>query len=706
MHPEKVSADVIAETLGKTVRSIHKRAAAENWPFVLEKNGRGRSKKYFFVESLPEGIRAMISQPPLLPQLKNASPSLYKEEALSDPDEDLSLAETRRALARCDFLRMYLQEKAAAKDRGESVVKAGKTFCAGWNTGQLHPQLFETVGRVSYATAESWKKRWFESGCDYRAIACRYGNRRGQRKVTEDEFNTALSFALHPNRLRMNEITRLTKMSLRRRGLSSPSSESTIQRALNDWKSRHYDQWIFCREGEKALNDKVLPYIERDAGLLDVGEVLVADGHKLNFQILHPFTGKPCRMNMLMWYDWASCYPCGWEIMPTETVQAVAASLRHAILTIGKMPTVAYLDNGKAFKAKIFTDPDVDFEAAGFFGMFARLGIETIFAWPYNAQAKPIERWFGTFNELERLMPTYTGASIQDKPAHMLRNERLHRKMHERRYGGWVPTIAEANEIIRGWVAEYASRPHQGLKGLCPGNIVEAGRGPGVDPEVLRMMMMSMEIRTIYRNGIRFMGRHYYDEALYGYKDRVIVRYDLDDLSKVYVYDITGKKEICVATPVEPVHPVARIGGTKDDLAAVRAGIARKRRLKKATEQIARDYVESAPTLVPIPDKTSTEPAEPLPEPARLPQAEAERIEREAAEMKVLELPVRREPYLSDADHYEDLLERECRGETLPPEEYEFMRAFEKTQSYRDLEQRFQFLRELYLAGPETEGVK
>ncbi len=49
------------------------------------------------------------------------------------------------------------------------------------------------------------------------------------------------------------------------------------------------------RDGEKALADKVEPYLKRDASLLEVGDVLVADGHRLNFQVINPFTGKTTR---------------------------------------------------------------------------------------------------------------------------------------------------------------------------------------------------------------------------------------------------------------------------------------------------------------------------------------------------------------------------------------------------------------------------
>lgn len=39
--------------------------------------------------------------------------------------------------------------------------------------------------------------------------------------------------------------------------------------------------WIFSREGHKALKDKVEPYIVRDISVLEVGQVLIADGHRL-----------------------------------------------------------------------------------------------------------------------------------------------------------------------------------------------------------------------------------------------------------------------------------------------------------------------------------------------------------------------------------------------------------------------------------------
>ena len=82
---------------------------------------------------------------------------------------------------------------------------------------------------------------------------------------------------------------------MRDQGQSFIPADITFRRYAKWFKDNNYDKWILARDGEKALSDKVEPYIKRDASLLEVGDVLVADGHKLAFQVINPFTGKPCR---------------------------------------------------------------------------------------------------------------------------------------------------------------------------------------------------------------------------------------------------------------------------------------------------------------------------------------------------------------------------------------------------------------------------
>ena len=101
------------------------------------------------------------------------------------------------------------------------------------------------------------------------------------------------------------------------------------------------------------------------------------------------------------------------------------SALRNAVLNLGRIPKIVYQDNGRAFRAKYFQS--CNFDEAGFNGVYANLGIKSVFAKVRNAKAKVIERFFREFQEeFEKMMISYTGTSIQDKPARLMRGEKLH----------------------------------------------------------------------------------------------------------------------------------------------------------------------------------------------------------------------------------------------------------------------------------------
>ncbi len=72
------------------------------------------------------------------------------------------------------------------------------------------------------------------------------------------------------------------------------------------FRKNNYAEWVLKREGKKAYHDKVKPYIERDLSKIEVGDILIADGHVLNFQVINLFTGKPTRATLVGFLDWKS----------------------------------------------------------------------------------------------------------------------------------------------------------------------------------------------------------------------------------------------------------------------------------------------------------------------------------------------------------------------------------------------------------------
>ena len=250
--------------------------------------------------------------------------------------------------------------------------------------------------------------------------------------------------------------------------------------------------------------------------------------------------------------------------MMTENTQCIASALRNAILNLGLIPKVVYQDNGKAFKSKYFQH--LDFEEDGFNGVYANLGIHSVFVKPYNARAKVIERFFLEFQEeFEKLMPSYIGTSIENRPAWMNRNEKLHLQIHQKQTDGKIPTVQEVIKYIDCWLEYHNSKPCPNDRSKSIQEVLNSVQRQDINKSALDYLMMKTEGRTINKHGITFLNMHYRSEAILGLRDKIYIRYSLFDLSKVYVYSAKGEF-LCVANRVQKVHPMARILGTVKDM--------------------------------------------------------------------------------------------------------------------------------------------
>lgn len=490
----------------------------------------------------------------ILPNNKALIPKKESNNLMRDDYNDL-------AFAKDTFLRKYLEFAEAKKQ----IVKAKKQFINIFNAGLVLPELHKKIGNVNYSTVEThWKKPWLEAGKDPRVLVPKYPNR-SKSTITEEEAKVLIKYALTPNNRPIRQCARDARDHFIIQNFPNIKHLNTYIRWIHDFRKRNFDVWTLIREGEKALEEKVLKSIFRDYDKIEVGDIIVADGHKLNFEILNPFTNKYKRFNLLMFYDMKSNMPLGWDISLTEDTASITAALYRSILRLGKLPKVIYLDNGKAFRSNYLNGTDL--EQSGIVGVFQRLDIRVMFAKPYNAKAKTIERFFKTFAELEMKMPTYCGTSIQTQPARMKRNEKLHRRFYNTVMENTTIDIWTAHKLIASFIDEYAQREQQSghLKGVTPFELFSKGMGPGIDKKELLMLMMAEKEVTITANGVRLFGRYYYDRALYGLKGSVTVRYDITDLDVVYIFD-EHNNYLCPATYDPKVHPAAGILGNTDDI--------------------------------------------------------------------------------------------------------------------------------------------
>jgi len=490
----------------------------------------------------------------------------------------------RIALARMDLLNLWQEYKKGKKNRQQ----ASKEFLELYNTGEYYKELFEVLGKTSIGTIYRWRSKLKDTS-DWTRLVPDYnykGSAEIRTSLSQEEIEIFMKLLLNQNRFSIGKATGLTKHILKKRGYEILPKDVTFRRYAEWFKRTHFDKWILSREGQKSLRDKVEPYLVRDASVLEVGSVLVADGHRLNFQVINPFTGRPTRANLVGFLDWKSGGLVGFEIMLEEDTQCIASALRNSILNIGRIPDIVYQDNGKAFRAKFFQG-DKDFEELGFTGVYGKLGIKPVFASPYNARAKVIERFFLEFQEsFEKLLPSYIGSSIDKKPAYMKRNEELHKEVHN----GYVPTIEEAIHLINCWLEYKHSLPCPNVPGKSVAEVLSTIQKQDIKEQELDDLMMAQEVKTIHRNGIRFLKSDYYDDTLYGIRGKAIVKYSLFDLSHVKVYSMQGEF-LCRAERVTSTHPMAVHLGDINDVQDYKQKVVKQRKLRNKTIKAVRQFL-------------------------------------------------------------------------------------------------------------------
>lgn len=578
---------------------------------------RGGKSYEILIESLEYDIQALVKETP--------EPFYYPAIPTKSfvPDTAKTIA-----LARIDIIKQW----ASFRIKYQPKCQGDKLFLEMYNSGEFLKRIYSILGKTSKGTLKRWKLTYDEFG-NWEALVpqYKYSSINNHKTILTDEMiNIFLKFLLHPNKFSIGKAINLTIQFLKNKSIQNIPSIITFRRYAENFRKHNFDRWTLLREGEKAYHDKVEAYIERDISKLEVGDVLIADGHVLNFQVINPFTGKPTRATLVGFLDWKSTALVGYEIMMTENTQCIASALRNAIINLGFIPKIVYQDNGRAFRAKYFQN--CNFEEAGFNGVYENLGIKSVFAKPYNARAKVIERFFLEFQEeFEKLMPTYTGTSIENKPAWMKRGEKFHRELHLKTTGGKIPTVQDAIKLINCWLEYHNSKPcpndksrtiqevlrndnsHclqtneksiNGSKVVRPfstahtsprkeGNqSLNSVQKENINTSALDDLMMKTETRTINKHGITFLGMHYRSEAILGLREMVNIRYSLFDLSKLHVYSTKGEF-ICVAKRENKVHPMAYHLGTVKDIEDFKQKIQKQKRTKNKIIKEVKKYLPS-----------------------------------------------------------------------------------------------------------------
>ncbi|MFF2886992.1 Mu transposase C-terminal domain-containing protein [Paenibacillus sp. NPDC057967] len=336
-------------------------------------------------------------------------------------------------------------------------------------------------------------------------------------------------------------------------------------------KNAHY----LAEYGDRAYRNKKMRKGSQDAMSVPVMGLVQGDVHTMDIwvQYRHP-NGKvtAVKPNLVAWIDTRSRCIVGDIICLTANSQTIKQSIINMVYNeVGGVPEWLKIDNGKEFTAETLTGRSrkerisLDSEATGF---YRSIGIKDDFrSLPYQPWGKAIiERFFLTLiNRFEKWLNSYTGTLTGSRTAGKVKKN--------------IPGMLERGELISLdelytlWKQfrdeEYHTRKHSGLKSQgeqwhTPLEVFQnADRYyKAVPPRsfAATMLMRAEENVRVYQVGIKRFGYEYRASELDSYiDDHVDIKWDENDVTRLYVYDrITGNK-ICEAESQELLRIAPRI---------------------------------------------------------------------------------------------------------------------------------------------------
>ena len=363
------------------------------------------------------------------------------------------------------------------------------------------------------------------------------------------------------------------------RGWEYPSYQ-TVARYINYLmeNGRGKNAHFLASKGTREYKNKVMVKGSRDTKALPVMGLVQGDEHTFDCWVkyTHP-NGKvtAIKPKLVAWIDTRSRTILGDVMCLNANSQILKQSMFKMIYgTPGGVPQWLLIDNGKDYTAETMTgrkrnqrnkeELSFDSETQGF---YRSIGIQDdMRSLPYQPWSKAqMERFFGTVcSNFTKWMFSYTGTLTGSKTAAKIKKDIP--KMLER---GELLSMEEFYEKWEEWRDEkYHKKEHGGLKKqkeryLAPIELFmkaeEKYYKPAPPKAYASILMMKAERVHVYNIGIRKFGYEYRAQELTDYiGEKVDIKWDAEDVTKLYVYTREGKR-ICEAVSQELLMIAPRV---------------------------------------------------------------------------------------------------------------------------------------------------
>lgn len=543
----------VASLLGITGQAVRKATLEGRFGEVSYEPGSGQSGRQIRIplSALPAEAQAAYLRAVTQP---------------AEPSDDLAALPDplrRRAGERVEVLsawQAYRQLHA-----GEAPArKLAHRFVAEWKT--QHPG-----SKLSVPTLYRWERQRRLHGDT--GLVSRHGQHRaGSSSVPDDLFAIYRSLYLHPNkRSHMQCYLAVRAMAELNGRAEEVPHESAFRRRFEREVSQA--QALYAREGPKAFWLRYGPSIEQDRASVPPGTIFVMDHWQFDL-LARTETGEIVRPWLSVQIDFRTRRVVGWKVTRHPCLESTmaAAAMAFSRPDIG-IPDQLRLDNGREYTGYSFAGRGfrkvthrLEFDPAQVRSMVLHLQIDVHFALPGNPRAKAeTERTFRTLSEsFCKAFASYTGNHPDERPEGL---EAL-RKDPSR-----LPTLLELDQKIGDWIEHVLNeQPHSApdMQGLSPRQAWERWQAERpvrwAPKDVLRLLFMPYAVGrpfVVQKTGLVVWGQRYWSEALHEHLgEKVLVRYDPTDASRIYVFDPADDRYLATADLMRPVP----VGVTSQEL--------------------------------------------------------------------------------------------------------------------------------------------
>jgi hypothetical protein len=357
-----------------------------------------------------------------------------------------------------------------------------------------------------------------------------------------------------------------------------------------------------ARYGASAANRKFGFYIKRDMSEVLSGECWVSDHAQVDIAVFYRDRNGKEKVGfpwITVMRDYKSGKWVGWDkYMGGPCSDNIFMAFYRGAVKHG-VPNCLYLDNGKDFRCKNFSGGRkthrMDVDEIKTTALTAALGISTIFAWPYNAQAKAVERDFNRNKEwFSRLSDGYRGGDVVERP------ESLNKKIADRK----IITFDEFSALFDRFVDNVIMKSpvSSGYRaGKCPDEIWNAELPLAIEKGLVRQYTKdslklfcskTSSVREIERRGFHDaeLRIDYYEAWMEGQKGRkVYLRRDRQAMQEAWVFDAATNEYIGHAYHLPKTAGLARKEIHLEDLSQA---IAMKRSAEKVVKALSKPDAE------------------------------------------------------------------------------------------------------------------